>query len=599
MAAAQAVGVSGGGRLSPDLLYLAATVLIWVGFGALFVAVLRGLESLSSPAGPARALTVRSAIFAALTAGLCLFVGTAIPKTPGSADAFSANALLKLPIVWPIMPFAGWCAVVGICAAGYQLFRASVEGSIGFAKPGQRRLFAVCWLAFALAGYGVLRWSHDDVTLVRGVIPISATGAAALLALAAAALGIMVLAGRAVRFRNTGGKLVAHVVLLAGCVVFGLPMLWALVTSFKEDDDIVSVNGLAWVPKRQVTVPYRDPKDPRYEFKFEGQTVQALVIEKLPDGQLKMDIQRPQMYRGRTAVRPLSELKEVAQNIPVVFGNYQGNRITGRVIKENEDGSRVVQVTDPPAEAGQVFTAKANEVENYRVPGLRWENYPESLEYLPPESHSGLVFLKNTVLLALLGIAGTLLSSSLVAYAFARVKFPARGALFMVVVSTMMLPAAVTLMPTFLIFRQLGWIDTLYPLWVPAFFGSAFNIFLLRQFFSTIPSELEDASKIDGCGYLKTYWSVMLPQIKPALAVIAIWTFLGVWNNFMGPLIYINSPENMPISYALQLYASDRSSEPELLMAFAMLTMIPVLALFFTAQKYFFEGVTLTGLGGR
>src|ERR1019366_5726587 len=121
----------------------------------------------------------------------------------------------------------------------------------------------------------------------------------------------------------------------------------------------------------------------------------------------------------------------------------------------------------------------------------------------------------------------TILSSALVAYGFSRLRFPGKNALFIVLVSTMMLPAAVTMLPTFLIFRQLGWIDTLYPLWVPSFFASAFNVFLLRQFFMNIPMELEDAAKIDGCSYAKTFWSVMLPQIKPALAVIAIWTFMG------------------------------------------------------------------------
>jgi len=196
-------------------------------------------------------------------------------------------------------------------------------------------------------------------------------------------------------------------------------------------------------------------------------------------------------------------------------------------------------------------------------------------------------------------VLGTILSSSIVAYAFSRMRFPGRDALFAVLLSTMMLPGAVTLMPQFLIFRSLGWIDTLYPLWVPAFFASAFNVFLLRQFFKGIPMELEDAAKIDGCSYLRTFWTVMLPQIKPALAVIAVWTFMGAWNNFMGPLIYVNSPENMPLSYALQLFQGDRGAEPGLLMAFATLCIVPVLTVFFFAQRYFIEGVTLSGLGGR
>ncbi len=171
------------------------------------------------------------------------------------------------------------------------------------------------------------------------------------------------------------------------------------------------------------------------------------------------------------------------------------------------------------------------------------------------------MYLKNTLLIVILR-GGNHPGSAIVAYAFSRMQFPGREPLFAVLLSTMMLLAAVTLLPQFLIFRSFGWIDTLLALWVPAFFGSAFNIFLLRQFFLQIPMELEDASKIDGASYPRSFWSVMLPQIKPALAVIAIWTFMGAWNNFMGPLIYINSPENMPISYALQLFSSDRGAEP-------------------------------------
>ncbi len=162
----------------------------------------------------------------------------------------------------------------------------------------------------------------------------------------------------------------------------------------------------------------------------------------------------------------------------------------------------------------------------------------------------------------------------------------------------MMLPGAVTMMPVFLIFRAAGWVDTLRPLWVPSFFGSAFSIFLLRQFFLTIPNDLEDAAKIDGCSYFSIYWRIMLPLIKPALAAITIMTFMGAWNNFMGPLIYISSPENMPLAYALQLFQTARGGEPGLLMAASTMVMLPVLVLFFFTQRYFIQGVTLTGIKG-
>jgi multiple sugar transport system permease protein len=170
--------------------------------------------------------------------------------------------------------------------------------------------------------------------------------------------------------------------------------------------------------------------------------------------------------------------------------------------------------------------------------------------------------------------------------------------LFVVLLATMMLPGAVTMMPVFLIFRWLGWIDTLRPLWVPSFLGSAFNIFLLRQFFMTIPNDLEDAAKIDGCSYFGIYRRIMLPLIKPALAAITIMTFMGSWNNFMGPLIYVSSPTRMPLSYALQLFQTAHGGEPGLLMAASTMMVLPILVLFFFTQRYFIQGVTLTGIKG-
>ncbi|MEO7715844.1 MAG: carbohydrate ABC transporter permease, partial [Capsulimonas sp.] len=204
-----------------------------------------------------------------------------------------------------------------------------------------------------------------------------------------------------------------------------------------------------------------------------------------------------------------------------------------------------------------------------------------------------------TLIIALMSVIGTTLSSSLVAYGFSRLKWPGRDWLFGLVLATMMLPDAVTMMPRFLIFRQLHWIDTLYPLWAPSFFASAFNVFLLRQFFMGIPKELEDAAKIDGCNYFTTYWRVMLPMVKPSLAAVSIMTFMGAWKDFMGPLIFISTPQKMPLSYVLQLFNSSHGGEPGMLMAATTLVMLPVIVLFFFTQRYFIEGVSLTGLGGR
>ena len=136
-------------------------------------------------------------------------------------------------------------------------------------------------------------------------------------------------------------------------------------------------------------------------------------------------------------------------------------------------------------------------------------------------------------------------------------------------------------------------------MWAPSFFAAAFNVFLLRQFFMGIPKELEDASRIDGCSFFGTYWRIMLPMVKPALAAVTIMTFIGAWKDFMNPLIYISSPEKMPLSYVLQLFNSSHGGEPGMLMAATTMVMLPVIVLFFFTQRYFIEGVTLSGLGGR
>ena len=227
-----------------------------------------------------------------------------------------------------------------------------------------------------------------------------------------------------------------------------------------------------------------------------------------------------------------------------------------------------------------------------------WHNYARALQFLPPETKHGVMYLWNTVYVSMMAIVGTVLAASMVAYSFARLRWPGRDIIFVVLLATMMLPGAVTMIPVFLIYKSLGWVDTLRPLWVPAFFGGAFNIFLLRQFFMTIPRDLEDAAKIDGCSFLGIYWRIMLPLIKPALAAVVIMSFMGSWNDFMGPLIYISSPEKMPLAYALQLYQSAHSAEYNLLMAAATMVVVPVVLLFFFTQRYFIQGVTLTGIKG-
>ncbi|NCO40329.1 MAG: sugar ABC transporter ATP-binding protein [Armatimonadetes bacterium CG_4_10_14_3_um_filter_66_18] len=205
----------------------------------------------------------------------------------------------------------------------------------------------------------------------------------------------------------------------------------------------------------------------------------------------------------------------------------------------------------------------------------------------------------NTLYLAVLGVAGTVLSNALVAYGFARLKWKGRDLLFAVTLATMMVPFPVTMVAVFALFKHLGWIGSFKPLWVPAFFGSAFNIFLLRQFFRTIPEELSDAARVDGCSEFGIFWRIILPLAKPALAVVALFHFLYAWNDFLGPLIYLTDQKHFTLALGLQFYQSQHGgTEWNMLMAACTIIVLPVIILFFFTQRTFIQGIAVTGMKG-
>lgn len=222
------------------------------------------------------------------------------------------------------------------------------------------------------------------------------------------------------------------------------------------------------------------------------------------------------------------------------------------------------------------------------------ENYTNALTYKPFD-----IYFRNTLIVAGLNVIAVVFSSSFVAYGFARIQFPGRNLWFGIVMATLFLPYAILLVPSFLIFTRLGWVDTFLPLVVPQFFGGgAFNIFLMRQFFRTIPEEIADAARIDGCTEFGVYWRVMLPLSKPALITIAIFTFLFAWNDFIGPLTYLRSPENFTIAIGLASFRSQTDISWDLQLAASSAVTIPIIILFFFAQRYFIQGVVMTGLKG-
>ncbi len=205
-------------------------------------------------------------------------------------------------------------------------------------------------------------------------------------------------------------------------------------------------------------------------------------------------------------------------------------------------------------------------------------------------------FFRNTLIIAVLTTVGTLLSSSLVAFGFSRLQFPGRDRLFVLLLATMMLPSIVTLIPSYIGFRYLHWIDTLYPLIVPAFFGGAFNIFLLRQFFLTLPRELDEAARLDGASYFQIYWNILLPLCRPALVTVGLFAFIYAWKDLMAPLIYLNSPENQTLELGLRTFQTIHGTEWNLLMAGSVIVLIPLLVMFFAGQRYFVRGIVMSGL---
>jgi len=207
-------------------------------------------------------------------------------------------------------------------------------------------------------------------------------------------------------------------------------------------------------------------------------------------------------------------------------------------------------------------------------------------------------YIATSFALTILNVILAIFSCTLTGYAFARLQWPGRDLCFGILLATMMIPAQVVMIPSFLVMKWLGWYNTLLPLWVPAAFGSAFFIFLLRQFFKNVPTDLEDAARIDGCGFLRIYWHVMMPLVKPTIATIAIFTFMGVWNNFMGPLIYVNDERLFPLALGLFKFQIRSGASVGLMMAGSFVMTLPIITLFFFVQRYFIQGISLTGVKG-
>jgi len=246
-----------------------------------------------------------------------------------------------------------------------------------------------------------------------------------------------------------------------------------------------------------------------------------------------------------------------------------------------------------------ISSSVKTDAEIFRIPPtvipreFQFSNFPESVTAI-----NFFGYLRNTIRYSLLATLGAVISNTIIAYGFSRIEWPGRDAVFFLVISTMMLPFAVRMIPLYVFFSRIGWVPSLKPLIIPTYFGNAYYIFLMRQFMLTFPMELDDAARIDGCNELGIFSRIVVPLSRPAITTVAIFELLFTWNNFIGPLIYLRDTDTFTLSVGLQLFFTQHGAEWDLLMAASTLFTLPMVILFFFAQRTFIEGITLTGIKG-
>ncbi|HEU5078911.1 MAG TPA: carbohydrate ABC transporter permease [Opitutaceae bacterium] len=380
--------------------------------------------------------------------------------------------------------------------------------------------------------------------------------------------------------RSPTTRTVTYVLLGLASALFVVPFIWLISTSLKPIEQATSLPP-TWIPRAYIATLSGGL---RTEVSLDYRVNQSGVVGTLIQGEHQGDrvfLSDEQLAKNPAALRV--EYK-------VLPGWWH---VTQRIEKKSGH--------DQP---------KWDFLPNERIEShihLRWRNYPEALSRLDggTDDQASLQakhrvsfwrFLGNSLIICVFGVAGTVVSNAIIAYGFARIQWKGRDAFFALTLATMMVPFPVLMVPLYSVFKAFGWIGTLLPLWVPAWFGSAFNIFLMRQFFLGIPEELSEAARIDGCSEWRIFWRIILPLSKPVLATAALFHFLYAWNDFMGPLLYLTRKETFPLSLALQSFQSQVGGvEWHYLMAASAVTTLPVIILFFFAQKTFIRGIATTG----
>jgi multiple sugar transport system permease protein len=330
-------------------------------------------------------------------------------------------------------------------------------------------------------------------------------------------------------------KLVTTFILAIGAVLILTPFVFMISTSLKDQSQLRS-DPLSIIPRRPTTVEINGKPEPLYLVNLDGTEKQMALIKNLPGkkGQFVDPSNPSQVYE-----LPIADQKPI-----------------------------------------------------YHVE-IHWENFQKALTSVPFDR-----YLLNTLLVVFLSMFGMLTSCTLVAFGFSRFRAPGLNILFLVMIATIMLPSQVRLIPVYVMFQKLGWVDTLLPLIIPAFFANPYDVFLLRQFFMTIPLELDDAAKIDGANPLQTLLYVVLPQSRPAIVAIAIFHFLFAWNDFYEPLIFLHSQKNWTLAVGLQTFEALYSVNTHLIMAASLVMIIPPIIIFFFSQRIFTQGVVFTGIKG-
>lgn len=399
-------------------------------------------------------------------------------------------------------------------------------------------------------------------------------------------------ARRPSRRRVPVGRFFVYACLGFGAILFGFPLLWMLITSLTPAEQT-----LAYPPRLVPVAHYAE---------LGGEMV---------------EVTRDHRVRERGALVELQVGRRKGVRVVVPRESFDPEDPGMRLIKYVEPGWW--QVTERSATTKVVERDLRRDVLPPEAvitrAKFRWENYPKALQAMggrsleeiegavdraqaPPAEDAEVSFLRflgNTLLVCVLGVIGTVFSNALVAYGFARLRWRGRDAFFALTLATMMVPFPVLMVPTFGIFHHLGWIGTLLPLWVPRFFGSAFHIFLMRQFFRTIPEELSEAARIDGCSEWRIFWRIILPLSRPVLAVSALFHFLYAWNDFLEPLLYLTRKHTFTLPLALQAFQSTHGGvQWNFLMAASAVTVLPIIVLFFFAQKTFIQGIATTGSKG-